>query len=165
MIHASFKRQVLALVAWLAVTFVAGGVGAMASADAPKFYAQLAKPAWAPPAWLFGPVWTILYVFMAWSAWLVWRKRGFAGAATALGLFIMQLPANALWTWLFFAFQRGALSLAEIILLWFLIASTILAFWPHQRFAALLLMPYLAWVSFATALTFSLCQLNQTILG
>jgi tryptophan-rich sensory protein len=99
------------------------------------------------------------------AAWLVWRRHGFRGAPAALWLFIVQLFANALWTWLFFGLHRGAFALAEIAVLWLLIAATISAFWPLQRLAALLLIPYLAWVSFASALTFSLWQLNPSVLG
>lgn len=102
---------------------------------------------------------------MAVAAWLVWRKHGFRGASRALSLFVLQLVANALWTWLFFGLNRGALSLAEIAILWLLIVTTMVAFWPLQRASALILVPYLAWVSFASALTFSLWQLNPTALG
>ena len=165
MTHASFKKQSFGLLGWLAATFAAGSVGAIASARAASFYAQLSQPSWAPPAWLFGPVWSVLYILMALAAWLVWRQHGFSGASTALRLFAFQLAANALWTWLFFALHLGALSLAEIVLLWLLISATLFAFWPLQRLAALLLVPYLAWVSFASALTFSLWQLNHAVLG
>ena len=165
MTHASLKKQSLGLLGWLAATFAAGSVGAIASVRAASFYAQLSQPSWAPPAWLFGPVWSVLYILMALAAWLVWRKHGFSGASTGLRLFAIQLVANALWTWLFFTLHLGALSLAEIVLLWLLIAATIFAFWPLQRPAALLLVPYLAWVSFASALTFSLWQLNHAVLG
>ena len=165
MTHASLRKQSLGLLGWFAATFAAGSVGAIASARAASFYAQLSQPSWAPPAWLFGPVWSVLYVLMALAAWLVWRKHGVSGASTALRLFAIQLVANALWTWLFFTFHLGALSLAEIVLLWLLIAATIIAFWPLQRLAALLLVPYLAWVSFASALTFSLWRLNPAVLG
>jgi tryptophan-rich sensory protein len=102
---------------------------------------------------------------MAVAAWLVWRERGFRGAPVALGLFVLQLVANALWTWLFFTFHLGAAAAAEIVLLWLLIAATISHFWPVSRVAALLLVPYLAWVGFATALTFSLWRLNPVVLG
>jgi tryptophan-rich sensory protein len=161
----SLKKQALGLIGWLVATFAAGSVGAIASARAATFYGQLSQPAWAPPAWLFGPVWSALYFLMAVAAWLVWRSHGFRGASTALWLFVIQLVANALWTWLFFVLHRGALSLAEIVVLWLLIAATIGAFWPLQRLAALLLVPYLAWVSFASALTYSLWQLNPGVLG
>jgi tryptophan-rich sensory protein len=146
-------------------TFAAGSIGAMASARAGVFYVQLVRPAWAPPGWLFGPVWSVLYTLMAVAAWLVWRKHGVRKASTALTLFVAQLVANALWTWLFFTLNRGALSLADIVVLWLLIVGTIVAFWPLQRTAALLLVPYLAWVSFAAALTWSLFRLNPAVLG
>jgi len=161
----SFKRQSLGLVGWIAATFAAGSVGALASARAATFYGQLFRPSWAPPAWLFGPVWSVLYLCMAVAAWLVWRERGFKGGRLALSLFVIQLVANALWTWLFFGLHAGALSLAEILVLWLLIAATIFKFWPVRRLAALLLLPYLAWVSFAAALTLSLWRLNPGVLG
>src|SRR5690349_5372470 len=103
MTRGSLRTQALGLVGWLVVTFAAGSVGALASARAATFYRQLSQPSWAPPAWLFGPVWSVLYLCMAVAAWLVWRARGFKGARVALWLFIVQLLANALWTWLFFA--------------------------------------------------------------
>lgn len=161
----ALQKQVLGLAGWLFATFVTGGIGAIASVSAASFYGQLSQPSWAPPAWLFGPVWTALYILMGIAAWLVWRKYGFRGASTALKLFVAQLFVNALWTWLFFVWRHGALSLAEIAVLWLLIAATILAFWRLHRLAALLLVPYLAWVSFATALTASLWRLNPSALG
>ena len=165
MAYGSLKRQSLGLAGWLLATFAAGSVGAIASSRASIFYGQLVQPAWAPPAWLFGPVWSALYTLMAVAAWLVWRKHGFRSAFAALSLFIIQLFANALWTWLFFGLNHGALSLAEIAVLWLLIVATIAMFWPLQRVAALMLVPYLAWVSFASALTFALWRLNPTVLG
>lgn len=157
--------QGLGLVGWLAVSAAAGAIGGLASAQAAGFYGQLEQPSWAPPAWLFGPVWTVLFVLMGVSAWLVWRAHGFRGAGTALTLHAAQLAANALWTWLFFAWQQGALALAEIAVLWALIAATMAAFWPLHRLAAMLLLPYLAWVGFAAALNFSLWRLNPSVLG
>lgn len=165
MTHPSVKNQALGLAGWLAASFLTAGIGAIASASAAAFYGQLSQPSWAPPAWLFGPVWSALYVLMGIAAWLVWRERGFRGAVAALKLYVAQLFANALWSWLFFAWHQGALSLAEIVVLWLLIAGTIGAFWRLQRVAALLLVPYLAWVSFAAALTFSLWRLNPAVLG
>jgi tryptophan-rich sensory protein len=165
MTHPGMMKRALGLAAWLVATLAAGGVGAIASASAASFYGQLSQPSWAPPAWLFGPVWSVLYVLMGIAAWLVWRDHGFRGAATALKLFVTQLFANALWTWLFFFWHQGALSVAEILILWLLIAATILAFWRLHKPAAILLVPYLAWVSFATALTISLWQLNSAVLG
>jgi tryptophan-rich sensory protein len=99
------------------------------------------------------------------SAWLVWREHGFRGAGVALKLFAAQLLANALWSWLFFAWQQGAVAFVEICVLWLLIAATMVAFWRLHRVAALLLAPYLAWVSFAAALNFALWRLNPIALG
>ena len=163
--HSSALEQALGLAGWLLASVVTGGVGGYASINAAGFYGQLAQPSWAPPAWLFGPVWSVLFLFMAVSAWLVWREHGLRAAGPALKLYVAQLVANALWTWLFFAWRQGALALTEIALLWLLIAGTILAFWPLHRLAALLLVPYLAWVSFAAFLNFTLWQLNPAVLG
>ena len=165
MSHLPLKTQIFGLLGWLTATFAAGSVGALASARSAAFYAELSRPGWAPPAWLFGPVWTVLYVSMAIAAWLVWRERGFKGASMALSLFIVQLVANALWTWLFFDLHSGALATVEIVVLWLLIAATIAKFWSVHRAAALLLLPYLAWVSFAAALTWSVWRLNPAALG
>lgn len=165
MTRQSLQRQLIGLAGWLAVSFAAGGIGAVASTSAGAFYGSLSRPSWAPPAWLFGPVWSVLYILMGVAAWLVWRTNGLSGAPTALRLFGIQLLANALWTWLFFVWHQGAISLAEIILLWLLIAATVIAFWRLHRLAALLLVPYLAWVSFASALTLSLWRLNPAALG
>ena len=165
MMRQSFQRQILGLAGWLAASFLAGGIGAIASSSAGVFYVQLSRPSWAPPSWLFGPVWSLLYIMMGVAAWLVWRKHGFPVAASGLTLFVIQLIANAFWTWLFFVWHQGALSFAEIVVLWLLVASTIVAFWRLHRLAALMLVPYLAWVSFASALTYSLWRLNPTVLG
>ena len=165
MTQQSFRQQLIGLAGWLAASFAAGGIGAAASTSAGAFYGSLSQPPWAPPAWLFGPVWSVLYILIGVAAWLVWRTYGLSGAPTALRLFGIQLLANALWTWLFFVWHQGAISLAEIILLWLLIAATVFAFWRLHRLAALMLVPYLAWVGFASALTFSLWRLNPTVLG
>ncbi len=165
MAHESLLSQIIGLVGWFVVTLAAASVGALTSVRAARFYGQLSQPSWAPPAWLFEPMWTVLYVLMAVAAWLVWRAHGFSGAGMALGLFFVQLVANALWSWLFFVLRRGALSMAEIVLLWLLILATILAFWPLHRLAAMLLLPYLAWVSVASALTWSLWRANRDALG
>lgn len=158
-------KQALGLIGWLLFCFAASAVGAIASAIAPEFYADLVRPEWSPPAWLFGPVWTVLYALMAIAAWLVWREKGFSGARLALGLFVVQIMANALWSWLFFAWQQGRWALVDIGLLWCLIVATIVAFWPIKPAAGLLLAPYLAWVSFAAALNFALVRLNPELLG
>lgn len=151
-------KQWLGLVGWLAVTFVAAAVGSQFMPG--EWYAALAKPSWNPPSWVFGPVWTTLYVLMAVAAWLVWRRAGFAGARLALGCYLLQLVLNAAWSWLFFGRQSIDGALADIIVLWVLILATTLLFLRHSRVAAALFVPYLAWVSFATALNLALAQLN-----
>jgi tryptophan-rich sensory protein len=165
MTHLSTSRQVLGLFGWLLASFVTGSIGGLASINAAGFYGRLVQPSWAPPAWLFGPVWSVLFVLMGIAAWLVWREHGFRDARSALILFALQLAANALWSWLFFAWHLGAVAFAEIVLLWFLIAATISRFWRLHRAAAILLLPYLAWVSFAAGLNFALWRLNPSILG
>ena len=154
----------LALAGWIALCAVAGGVGAAASIDAKAFYATLAQPPWAPPAGVLGPVWSLLSMCMAWAAWLVWRERGFARARGALGLFLAQLALNALWSWLFFGWHRGALAFADILVLLALIVATIVAFARIRKAAAWLLAPYLAWVSFAAFLNYSVWQRNPLLL-
>ena len=154
--------QWVALFVWLLVTFAAAAIGAIASVDAAGFYAQLSKPSWAPPAAVFGPVWSALYTLMGIAAWLVWRSPG--GRGVALGLFVAQLAANALWSWLFFAWHRGALASVEVLLLLALIAATIATFWSASRLAALLLVPYLLWVSFASVLTWAVWRSNPGLL-
>jgi len=153
---------VKALAGWLAASFAAAALGAVATRQAPEFYAQLARPDWAPPGWLFGPVWTLLYALMGIAAWRVWRRAGFG---TAIHLFLAQLALNALWSWLFFAWRLGAAAFGEILLLWLLIAATVAAFFRIDRPAAALLVPYLAWVSFAAALTYAVWRANPRLLG
>ncbi len=157
-------RPWLGLVGWLLLCFAVSALGALASRDAPSFYAALNRPAWAPPAGVFGPVWTVLFVLMAVAAWQVWRLRGWAGASGALGLFVLQLAANGLWSWLFFGWRLGGPAMADVLLLWALLAATLVAFWRIRRSAGVLLLPYLAWVSFAAVLNWSLWQRNPGLL-
>ncbi len=165
MIQSTLLRQALGLAGWLLASFAAGGIGSLASINAASFYGQLVQPVWAPPAWLFGPAWTVLFLLMSAAAWLVWRRHGFSGASGALKLYAAQLVANALWSWLFFAWRLGGLALAEVAVLWLLIAATMVAFWRLHRVAALLLAPYLAWVSFAAVLNLALWRLNPALLS
>jgi tryptophan-rich sensory protein len=165
MVLLSKQKQILGLFGWFLVSFAASAVGALASIQARSFYGQLAQPAWAPPPWLFGPVWTILYALMAIAAWMIWRSGGFHANRTALSLFLAQLALNALWSWLFFAWHRGALAFVDIVLLWLLIVATLVAFWRVRPLAGALLIPYLFWVSFASALNYSVWQLNPHVLG
>jgi tryptophan-rich sensory protein len=147
------------------VSFAVSAIGAVASIQAKSFYSQLLQPNWAPPPEVFGPVWTVLYILMAIAAWLIWRTGGFRANRHALTLFMLQLAFNALWSWLFFAWHLGALALADVLVLWILIVLTLIAFWRGRPLAGALLIPYLLWVSFATALNFSLWQLNPEVLG
>ncbi len=157
--------QLAALASWIVLCFAAAAVGAIASAQAGSFYGQLARPAWAPPGWLFAPVWSVLYLAMAVAAWLVWRAVPARSARGALALFVAQLVANALWTWLFFAWRLGGWAMAEIVVLWLLLAATLVSFARIRPLAGLLLAPYLAWVTFAAALNFWLWRANPGLLG
>ena len=154
----SVSRQILALVGWLLLCFGAAALGGLFMPG--EWYASLRKPAWNPPSWVFGPVWTALYTMMAVAAWLVWRHGGFAARRRPLILFLVQLALNAAWTPLFFGLQQPGWAFAEIVLLWLAIAATLAAFRPVSPAAAWLLAPYLAWVSFAALLNFSLWRLN-----
>lgn len=161
----STKKQIISLIVSLLLCFSASAIGAFASIQAQSFYGGLVQPSWAPPGWLFGPVWTILYAMMAIAAWLVWRQGGFKTNPKALWLFLIQLALNALWSWLFFAWQQGLWSFVNITILWLFILLTILAFWRINKLSGALLIPYLAWVSFATGLNLAMWQLNPQILG
>lgn len=157
----SGTKQIAGLIGWLALSFFAAAIGGFASFDAQPFYQHLVRPEWAPPAWLFGPVWTVLYALMGIAAWLVWRARG---PRTALTLFVIQLGVNAVWSWLFFAWHRGAWACVDIVVLWLLIVATLIAFWRVRALAGALLVPYLVWVSFATVLCFATWRLNPGVL-
>lgn len=154
----------LGLLVWLALCFLAAGIGAAASVQAGTFYAELVRPDWAPPAALFGPVWTLLYAMMALAAWLVWRRRHDRPVRMALAFFVLQLVLNALWSWLFFGWRLGALSFLDIVLLWALILATLVLFRRVSPLAGWLLVPYLAWVTFAAVLNYRLWQLNPSLL-
>ena len=165
MVNYSLAKQALGLAAWLGITGLAAAVAGAGSVTAPVFYARLALPAWAPPAWVFGPVWTALYALMGIAAWLVWRVRGFSGARFALLLYLLQLGVNTIWSWLFFHWHLGLLALADILLLLVLVLATLIAFWRVRPLAWLLLLPYVLWVGFAAALNHAIWQLNPGILG
>lgn len=148
----------MGLVLWLALSFAAAWAGSRFGPG--EWYAALNKPAWNPPNWVFGPVWTLLYVLMAVAAWRVWRQGGWS-VAPALSLFVFQLLLNGLWTWIFFGWRQPGWALVEIVALWLAILATAVAFWFKDRLAAALLAPYLAWVSFAAALNWALWRLNR----
>ena len=159
------KAQFLGLMVWLALSFLVAVVGALASVEAGEFYAQLNQPSWAPPAWVFGPVWSTLYVLMAIAAWRVWKKEGFWSARIILIIYVLQLIVNAFWSWLFFVGHDGWLALVDVVLLWVLVLAVLIGFWRRDRLAGLLILPYFAWVSFATVLTYTMWRLNPAILG
>ncbi|MBK1696415.1 TspO/MBR family protein [Rhodovibrio salinarum] len=125
-----------------------------------SWYKALAKPPWRPPDWLFGPVWMILYGMMAVAAWMVYEAAGFAGAGTALGIYFVHLLLNAGWSAVFFGMKSPGWGLVEVVGLWASIVATIVAFLPISTTAALLLLPYLVWVSFAAVLNHRIWQLN-----
>jgi len=155
------KRQVLGLVVLVAVCFGAAGIGgAVTSPQIGNWYATLAKPSWNPPNWVFGPVWSVLYLCTAVAAWLVWRQKGLAGAGGPLTLFGVQLALNTLWSCLFFGLHSPGVAFVEIILLWVAIAATMIAFWRRSVPAGVLFVPYLAWVTFAAVLNFTIWRLN-----
>jgi translocator protein len=158
-------RSLPGLASWFGVTFLAALVAAVASIQARDVYARLVRPPWAPPAWLFGPVWTLLYALMALAAWMVWRRYGFRAARGPLAAFLAQLALNALWTWLFFRWRSGALAFAEIVVLWGTVAWTTVAFLRLRPLAGILLAPYAAWTTFATALTWAIWRANPGLLS
>ena len=139
----------LGLVCFGAAAAAAALLGGLGVAGTTAEYASLRQPSWAPPSWLFGPVWTVLYAMIAVSGWLVWRRVGWTRALT---VYAVQLAVNAAWTPIFFGFGRYGLALIDIVLLWVLIGATVWLFRPVSRAAAALLLPYWAWVTFATAL-------------
>lgn len=159
------KLQIIGLLMCVLLCFCVGAIGASASMTTQTFYTSLTQPNWAPPAWLFGPVWSVLFLLMAIAVFLVWRVDGVQRNILALSMFLCQLAANGLWSWLFFAWQLGALALIELLLLWLLIGVNVYLFWRIQPLAAVLLLPYWLWVSFAGMLNYSLWQLNTSLLG
>mgnify|MGYP000953551091 CR=1 FL=1 len=158
-LHHAPVTRLLALAGWVLLCFAAAAMGGWFMPG--EWYAKLNKPSWNPPAWVFGPVWTALYLMMAVAAWIVWRQGGWAKQRRPLRIFLVQLALNALWTPLFFGLQRPGLAFAEIVLLWLAIGATLAAFRPVSRTAAWLLVPYLAWVTFAAVLNFTLWRLNS----
>ncbi len=157
----SLTKQTIGLVVFVALCL--GAAALWSAATVPRiegWYAALEKPSWRPPNWVFGPVWTVLYIAMAVAAWLVWRQKGWPGARVPLTLFGVQLALNVAWSWLFFGLRSPGLGFADIILLWMAIVATLVAFWRRSAVAGLLFVPYLAWVTFAAVLNYSIWQMN-----
>ncbi len=151
------------LILSVAVPLAVGGLSGFATArGVDTWYPTLAKPSFNPPAWVFGPTWTLLYVLMGVALFLVWRQGlDTQGVKLALTVFAVQLVLNALWSIIFFGMQSPAWAFVEIILLWLAIVATLWAFWRVMPAAGWLLVPYLAWVSFAAVLNGSIWILNK----
>ena len=143
------------LIIFLVLVGVAASTGTLVQPG--PWYDALAKPAWTPPGWLFGPVWLVLYVMIAVAGWLVWRE---AGLGLLIGIWGLQLVLNMAWSWIMFGQHQIGLAFADIVAMWLAIAAFIVLAWPVQQTAALLFVPYLAWVSFAAALNFAIWRLN-----
>ncbi|WP_290651600.1 TspO/MBR family protein [Aquisalimonas sp.] len=154
------RLSLIALLAWLSLCFVVATLGALVT-DPGTWYAELTKPAWTPPNWLFAPVWTLLYTLMGVAAWMVWEyRKGSPAATVALVLFLIQLALNGLWPWLFFGQQAMVLAFIDILLLWGALVATLIAFMRVRRLAGGLLVPYLLWTTFAAALNGAIVVLN-----
>jgi len=155
------NRQAIALAVSLGVCLGAAGIGSILTTPSlHPWYATLRKPPWTPPNWLFGPVWTALYLGMAVAAWLVWRQAGFSPARLPLTLFALQLVLNVAWSGIFFGLRLPGAAFLEVVLLWLFILSTATAFWPVSRTASWLLVPYLTWVTYAAALNAAIWRMN-----
>jgi len=155
-------RKVVALAIAMLLCYGAAAVGGLLGAGADGgWYADLTKPSWTPPSWVFGPVWTVLYGMMAVAVWLVWlRRRRQPGAAAPMTAFAAQLAFNAAWSPLFFGLHRPGIAFADIVLLWLALVASVCLFLRRRTVAGLLLVPYLLWVSFAVALNFAIWRLN-----
>lgn len=156
-----FSTDLLGLVGFTILCLAVSGIGgAITATSVGTWYQTLQKPSFNPPDWLFGPVWTVLYVMMAVAAWLVWRRAGFKNGRTALSAFLIQLGLNLGWTVLFFGLQAIGLALIEIVVLLAAIVVTATLFWRIDRWAGALLVPYGLWVAYATSLNAALWRLN-----
>ncbi|WP_437226836.1 TspO/MBR family protein [Planctomicrobium sp. SH661] len=155
-------KRILGLVFFLAVCLGVGGLGAIATTpQIDGWYRTLQKPSWNPPAWVFGPVWTTLYILMAIAAWLVWMKSDSKTARLPLGLFSVQLAFNLAWSWIFFYLRQPGWAFLELVALWILIVATTISFSRFSKLAAVLMAPYVGWTTFAGVLNFTLWRLNS----
>jgi tryptophan-rich sensory protein len=151
--------SITVLFGFIGACFLAATSGALFRPG--EWYEHLRKPVWRPPNWLFAPAWSVLYLTIAISGWLVWRRTGFTGAAVPFTIYGISLLFNAAWPAFFFGLRRPDLAFVELMLLWFSIVAVIWAFYPVERNAALLLLPYIAWVTFAGALNLTIWQMNR----
>jgi tryptophan-rich sensory protein len=152
-------RNFLALGVSLLAVLLTAGVGGLAVNSAEQ-YGRLRQPSWAPPSWLFGPVWTTLYALMAVAAWLVWRSGPLSATRRALGFYVAQLALNAAWTPLFFGLGWRGIAFIDITVLWAILVVTVVLFFRRSAVAGWLLVPYLLWTTFALCLNFAVWQLN-----
>ncbi len=144
------------------ITFGAAAVGGWFTGSSVKtWYPGLLKPAGTPPSWVFGPVWSILYLLMATAAWLVWQERHSHDVWLPLGLFFGQLLLNAAWSLIFFGLQRPGLALVEILILLMAIVLTAISFSEYSGYAFWLMAPYAIWVGYATYLNLGFWRLNR----
>lgn len=163
MVDAANRRgatNFVALALSLLAVMLTAGVGGLAANSAQQ-YGRLRQPSWAPPSWLFGPVWTTLYALMAVAAWLVWRSGPFSATRTALAAYAAQLALNAAWTPLFFGLRWRGIALIDISILWVVLVTTVVLFFRRSAAAGWLLVPYLLWTTFAICLNFAVWQLNN----
>jgi tryptophan-rich sensory protein len=162
MAHSSSLRRDLPalglILAAVAVVLVVGNLVTLP--EIPRWYAGLNKPSWTPPNWLFGPVWTALYVMMAAAAWMVWRRRQRSEVHLALMAWVVQLALNLIWTLLFFGGHATGAALIDLVALWLAILATTILFWRIRPLAGALLLPYLAWVAYAGSLNAAIVALN-----
>jgi translocator protein len=150
------------MILWIGLCYMVAWAGAQVSPGiaSPDWYNSLIKPSWNPPNWLFGPVWTILYTLMGISAWMVWKDHGFKGAKAALGFFFVQLLLNGLWSQIFFGMQQPGWAFFEIFFLLAAILATTYLFFMKNRIAGWLMVPYVLWIGFATALNGAIWVMN-----
>lgn len=160
-------RTALGLIVAIAIPLAVGAVSGTATVQSvSSWYPTLAKPPFNPPAWIFGPVWTMLYIMMGVAAFVVWQRGwGSAGVRAAITAFAVQLVLNGLWSILFFGLRSPGLALIEIVVLWLAIAATAVLFWRVATVAGALIVPYLLWVSFAAVLNASIWWLNRASAG
>lgn len=156
----SQPKSIVALVISVAVVLLASVIGGLASASSAADYGRLEQPPWAPPSWVFGPVWTALYAMMALAAWLVWRSGPWSQTRAALTAYGVQLVLNAAWTPLFFGLGWRGVALVDLTVLLAVLITTVVLFWRRSVAAGALLVPYLAWSAFAWSLNLAVWQLN-----
>ena len=160
----SAANLAIGLIAWIGICFLAGAIGGLATTSSVTgWYAEINKPAWNPPGWIFGPVWSTLYLMMGVSSWLVWKNSSFQESKLALGWFVFHLLLNVLWSIVFFGLRQPGWAMVEIVVLWISIVIAIALFYRHSKLAAGLLVPYWLWVSFAAFLNFTIWSMNRVV--